>query len=94
VSDGVERMPPINCISSTDRRRPFCSCSFFLFAVYVDETKMIAKNSTVLVKRVAAPRGSAGLLARLRANTPLTPQNMYVWRTETKKVRTMSVTCC
>ncbi|TFJ83182.1 hypothetical protein NSK_005517 [Nannochloropsis salina CCMP1776] len=44
--------------------------------VYVDETKMIAKNSTVLVKRVAAPRGSAGLLARLRGNTPLTPQNM------------------
>ncbi|EKU23176.1 ubiquitin-protein ligase e3 rbbp6 family involved in mrna cleavage [Nannochloropsis gaditana CCMP526] len=44
--------------------------------VYVDETKMIAKNSTVLVKRVAAPRGSAGLLARLRANTPLTPQNI------------------
>jgi hypothetical protein len=39
---------------------------------------MIDKNSTVLVKRVAAPRGSVGLLARLKANTPLTPQNMYV----------------
>ena len=48
--------------------------------VYLDETKSIDKNSTVLVKRVAAPRGSVGLLARLKANTPLTPQNMYVWR--------------
>ncbi|KAM3568919.1 hypothetical protein VYU27_008967 [Nannochloropsis oceanica] len=44
--------------------------------VYLDETKSIDKNSTVLVKRVAAPRGSVGLLARLKANTPLTPQNM------------------
>jgi len=48
--------------------------------VYLDETKTIDKNSTVLVKRVAAPRGSVGLLARLKANTPLTPQNMYVRR--------------
>jgi hypothetical protein len=93
VSDGMDLMPPIICISNTDRRRPFCSCCSFLFPVYVDETKMIAKNSTVLVKRVAAPRGSAGLLARLRGNTPLTPQNMYVWRTESKQVRTVSVTC-
>lgn len=46
--------------------------------VYLDETKVVPKNATVLVKRVAAPRGSVGLLARLKANTPLTPQNMYV----------------
>lgn len=47
-------------------------------AVYLDETTVVPKNATVLVKRVAAPRGSVGLLARLKANTPLTPHNMYV----------------
>jgi hypothetical protein len=46
--------------------------------VYLDETAVVPKNATVLVKRVAAPRGSVGLLARLKANTPLTPHNMYV----------------
>lgn len=46
--------------------------------MYLDETTVVPKNATVLVKRVAAPRGSVGLLARLKANTPLTPHNMYV----------------
>jgi len=71
--------------SKTLTLAPFLSPSLLPSLVYLDETKSIDKNSTVLVKRVAAPRGSVGLLARLKANTPLTPQNMYVWRWRTRR---------
>lgn len=45
-------------------------------AVYLDETMLIPKNTSVIIKRLPKP-GSVNLLARLSSNTPLSASMMY-----------------
>lgn len=51
--------------------------SLSLSTVYDDETAFIPKNTSLVVKRVAATAHGPGLLARLQANTPLSKAHMY-----------------